>query len=63
MTMMIMMLVSASAYLQPNSTTVVLSCDCRCPKNSITIDDGKRLRWPTGSVLAFGTQVRGFKPG
>ena len=22
-----------------------------------------RLRWSTGSVLAFGTQVRGFKPG
>ena len=24
---------------------------------------GKRLRWSRGSVLAFGTQVRGFKPG
>ena len=23
----------------------------------------KRLRWSRGSVLAFGTQVRGFKPG
>ena len=23
----------------------------------------KRLRWPRGSVLTFGTQVRGFKPG
>ena len=23
----------------------------------------KRLRWSTGSVLAFGTQVRGFAPG
>ena len=23
----------------------------------------KRLRWTRGSVLAFGTQVRGFKPG
>jgi hypothetical protein len=23
---------------------------------------GKRLRWSRGSVLAFGTQVRGFKP-
>ena len=23
----------------------------------------KRLRWSSGSVLAFGTQVRGFKPG
>ena len=22
-----------------------------------------RLRWSRGSVLAFGTQVRGFKPG
>ena len=22
----------------------------------------KRLRWSRGSVLAFGTQVRGFKP-
>jgi aspartyl/asparaginyl beta-hydroxylase (cupin superfamily) len=25
--------------------------------------DTKRLRWSRGSVLAFGTQVRGFKPG
>ena len=24
---------------------------------------GKRLRWSRGSVLAFSTQVRGFKPG
>ena len=24
---------------------------------------GKRLRWSKGSVLTFGTQVRGFKPG
>ena len=23
----------------------------------------KRLRWSRGSVLAFGTQVRGFTPG
>jgi hypothetical protein len=23
----------------------------------------KRLRWSRGSVLTFGTQVRGFKPG
>ena len=23
----------------------------------------KRLRWSIGSVLAFGTQIRGFKPG
>ena len=23
----------------------------------------KQLRWSRGSVLAFGTQVRGFKPG
>ena len=23
----------------------------------------KRLRWSRGNVLAFGTQVRGFKPG
>ena len=24
---------------------------------------GKRLRWSTGSLLPFGTKVRGFKPG
>ena len=30
-------------------------------KRSITLK--KRLRWSRGSVLAFGTQVRGFKPG
>ena len=23
----------------------------------------QRLRWSRGSVLAFGTQIRGFKPG
>jgi hypothetical protein len=23
----------------------------------------KRLRWSRGSVLAFGTRIRGFKPG
>ena len=26
-------------------------------------DTGKLLRWSRGSVLAFSTQVRGFKPG
>ena len=30
-------------------------------KRRITLK--KRLRWSRGSVLAFGTQVRGFKPG
>jgi len=29
---------------------------------SFSIIFAKRLRWSTGSVLAFGTQVRGFKP-
>ena len=24
---------------------------------------GRRFRWSRGSVLAFGTQVRGFRPG
>ena len=27
------------------------------------IKDRERLRWSRGSVLAFSTQVRGFKPG
>jgi hypothetical protein len=30
------------------------------PLESKVLD--KRLRWSRGSVLAFGTQVRGFKP-
>ena len=29
----------------------------------VTYFQRKRLRWSRGSVLAFGTQVRGFKPG
>ena len=31
-----------------------------CP---VSITPPKRLRWSRGSVLAFGTQLRGFKPG
>ena len=27
------------------------------------VSDHERLRWSRGSVLAFSTQVRGFKPG
>ena len=30
---------------------------------SFVLRSYKRLRWSRGSVLAFGTQVRGFKPG
>ena len=30
--------------------------------NAMLVED-KRLRWSRGSVLAFGTQVRRFKPG
>ena len=29
----------------------------------MSIHNNKRLRWSRGSVLAFSTQVRGFKPG
>ena len=32
------------------------------PRLSKVTPVGKRLRWSRGSVLAFGTQVRGFKP-
>jgi hypothetical protein len=32
-------------------------------KFDISVFFEKRLRWSRGSVLAFGTQVRGFKPG
>ena len=35
---------------------------CLLPYTSVT-DWLKRLRWSKGSVLAFGTQVRGFSPG
>ena len=31
--------------------------------SSAFVTIGKRLRWSRGSVLAFGTKVRGFKPG
>ena len=30
---------------------------------NVSILEVERLRWSRGSVLAFGTQVRGFKPG
>jgi hypothetical protein len=30
---------------------------------NLSVSDTKRLRWSRGSVLAFGTQARGFKPG
>jgi len=30
---------------------------------TIRFVDDKRLQWSRGSVLAFGTQVRGFVPG
>ena len=36
-----------------------ISRPTRCPVTSVT----KRLRQSRGSVLAFGTQDRGFKPG
>ena len=32
-------------------------------EHSCTHIRDQRLRWSRGSVLAFGTQVRGFKPG
>jgi hypothetical protein len=31
--------------------------------NQVTTENSQRLRWSRGSVLAFGTQVGGFKPG
>ena len=37
---------------------ILLTCD-----SDISNCWPKRLRWSRGSVLAFGTQVRGFKPG
>ena len=33
------------------------------PRHLHTFSYGQRLRWSRGSVLAFGTQVRRFKPG
>ena len=32
-------------------------------KKNLYLPAGKRLWWSRGSVLAFGTQVRGFRPG
>ena len=32
-------------------------------RHFLTVIVPQRLRWSRGSVLAFGTQVRGFKPG
>ena len=34
-----------------------------CHYKNFILQLTKRLRWPRGSVLAFGIQVRGFKPG
>ena len=36
---------------------------CICGLPGCTVFFSHRLRWSRGSVLAFGTQVRGFKPG
>ena len=36
---------------------------CGVPNTAVSKPDCERLRWSRGSVLAFGTQVRGFKPG
>jgi hypothetical protein len=40
------------------SQTVVIEIEL-----SNTCVELQRVRWSRGSVLAFGTQVRGFKPG
>ena len=37
--------------------------DSRCHCNFSLTYSFQRLRWSRGSVLAFSTQVRGFKPG
>jgi hypothetical protein len=43
-------------FVQPMICVILFSVIGRYPYK-------KRLRWSRGSVLAFGTQVRGFKPG
>ena len=48
-------------FLDPYETH---KCNMGHNQNSLLVKLGKkRLRWSRGSVLAFGTQVRGFKPG
>ena len=37
--------------------------DCFSTYSKLVPSDYTRLRWSRGSVPAFGTQVRGFKPG
>ena len=51
--------------MDPSNTAVsgYLLTVVRPGVNSVSILGIKRLRWSRGSVLAFSTQVRGFKPG
>ena len=39
-----------------------LQYDARCIERQILLISLLRLRWSRGSVLTFGTQVRGFEP-
>ena len=42
---------------------ILSSVACPALQYFSTLFHNNRLRWSRGSVLAFGTQVRGFKPG
>jgi hypothetical protein len=43
--------------------SLVICINTRSTNNPPIMVINKRLRWSRGSVLAFGTQVRGFRPG
>ena len=55
------------AHIQEHKTTVTTaSVNCYTVIDSLNLTLSiavNRLRWSRGSMLAFGTQVRGFKPG
>ena len=40
-----------------------IKLNCYMRKKNILMPTYKRIRWSRGSVLAFGTEVCGFKPG
>ena len=46
-----------------NETPFLQGSDLVYLRYNTKVGNGQRLRWSRGNVLAFGTQVRGFKPG
>ena len=50
-------------YASPNIIRLIKSRRMRWARHIARMGERKPLRWSRGSVLAFGTQVRGVRPG